>query len=60
MCVVTPVAQVTEWDYNAHEDVAMGDHSVHAQQLHKFYKIMFSHEVGEAWCLLSSRRWPAS
>jgi len=36
---------VTEFDWNAHNDVDMGDHSFHAQQLENFYRLMFSHEA---------------
>ena len=36
---------VTEFDWNANNDVDMGDHTVHAEQIHNFYTIMFSLEV---------------
>ena len=36
---------VTEFDWNANNVVDMGDHTVHAEQIHKFYKLMFSLEV---------------
>ena len=36
---------VTEFDWNANNDVEMGDHTVHAEQIHNFYTIMFSLEV---------------
>ena len=36
---------VTEFDWNADGSVDFGDHTVHAQQLEKFYRFMFSHEV---------------
>jgi len=38
-------AQVTEFDWNANNDVQMGDHSLHAEQIHNFYTLMFSLEV---------------
>jgi GH35 family endo-1,4-beta-xylanase len=34
---------VTEFDWNAGNDVAMGDHSFHAEQVENFYRLMFSH-----------------
>ena len=37
--------QVTEFDWNANKDVEMGDHSLHAEQIHNFYTLMFSLEV---------------
>lgn len=36
---------VTEFDWNANSDVEMGDHTVHAEQIHNFYTLMFSLEV---------------
>ena len=36
---------VTEFDWNALDNVDMGDHSFHASQLENFYRLMFSHEV---------------
>ena len=36
---------VTEFDWNANNDVEMGDHTVHAEQIHNFYTLMFSLEV---------------
>ena len=36
---------VTEFDWNANNDVDMGDHSLHAEQIHNFYTLMFSLEV---------------
>ena len=36
---------VTEFDWNANNDVDMGDHTVHAEQIHNFYTLMFSLEV---------------
>ena len=37
--------QVTEFDWNANNDVDMGDHTLHAEQIHNFYTLMFSLEV---------------
>ena len=39
------VMQVTEFDWNANNDVDMGDHTLHAEQIHNFYTLMFSLEV---------------
>ena len=39
------VMQVTEFDWNANKDVDMGDHTLHAEQIHNFYTLMFSLEV---------------
>ena len=39
------VMQVTEFDWNANNDVDMGDHTLHAEQIHKFYTLIFSLEV---------------
>jgi len=36
---------VTEFDWNANNDVNMGDHSLHAEQIHNFYTLMFSLEA---------------
>ena len=36
---------VTEFDWNAGHEVDMGDHEYHAEQVDKFYRLMFSHEV---------------
>ena len=36
---------VTEFDWNADSSVDFGDHSYHAEQIEKFYRLMFSHEV---------------
>ena len=36
---------ITEFDWNADDSVDFGDHSVHAEQLEHFYRLMFSHEV---------------
>jgi len=36
---------VTEFDWNANNDVDMGDHTLHAEQIHNFYTLMFSLEV---------------
>ena len=36
---------ITEFDWNRKEDVDFGDHSVHAQRLEDFYRLMFSLEV---------------
>jgi len=36
---------VTEFDWNANNDVDMGDHSLHAEQIHNFYTLMFSLEA---------------
>ena len=52
---------VTEFDWNAHNDLPMGDHTIHAEQLSKFYRLMFSHEVtisrfGSSCTCTSSRR----
>ena len=38
---------VTEFDWNAHNAAEMGDHSVHAQQIQNFYRLMFSHQAVE-------------
>ena len=37
--------QVTEFDWNANNDVDMGDHTLHAEQIRNFYTLMFSLEV---------------
>ena len=39
------VMQVTEFDWNANNDVDMGDHTLHAEQIRNFYTLMFSLEV---------------
>ena len=36
---------VSEFDWNANNEVEMGDHTVHAEQIHNFYTLMFSLEV---------------
>jgi len=36
---------VTEFDWNANNDVDMGDHTLHAEQIHNFYTLMFSLEA---------------
>ena len=36
---------ITEFDWNADGSVDFGDHSVHAEQLQNFYRLMFSLEV---------------
>ena len=36
---------MTEFDWNANNDVDMGDHTFHAEQIHNFYTLMFSLEV---------------
>merc|ERR1712037_196655 len=35
---------VTEFDWNGNGNADWGDHSVHAEQLENFYRLMFSHE----------------
>ena len=42
--------KVTEFDWNGNGNAEWGDHSVHAEQLSNFYRLMFSHEV----CLIQS------
>ena len=37
--------KVTEFDWNGNGNAEWGDHSVHAEQLSNFYRLMFSHEV---------------
>ena len=37
--------KVTEFDWNGNGNADWGDHSVHAEQLANFYRLMFSHEV---------------
>ena len=44
---------VTEFDWNANNDVEMGDHTVHAEQIHNFYTLMFSLEVSFQGVLVS-------
>ena len=46
---------VTEFDWNANNDVDMGDHTVHAEQIHNFYTIMFSLEVFTGILILTKR-----
>ena len=41
---------ITEFDWNADNSVDFGDHSIHAEQLEKFYRLMFSHEVSSTLC----------
>ena len=41
--------QVTEFDWNGNGNADWGDHSVHAEQLENFYRLMFSHEVMWKW-----------
>ena len=36
---------ITEFDWNGNNEVDMEDHTVHAEQVEKFYRLMFSHEV---------------
>ena len=36
---------ITEFDWNKDGDLDWGDHSVHAEILTNFYKLMFSQEV---------------
>ena len=36
---------ITEFDWNADGSVDFGDHSIHAEQLQNFYRLMFSLEV---------------
>jgi len=36
---------VTEFDWNGNGNAEWGDHSVHAEQLSNFYRLMFSHEA---------------
>ena len=36
---------VTEFDWNGDGSVDFADHSVHAEQLEKFYRLLFSLEV---------------
>ena len=43
--IYNAVMQVTEFDWNANNDVDMGDHTLHAEQIHNFYTLMFSLEV---------------
>merc|ERR1711971_271910 len=35
---------VTEFDWNGNGNAGWGDHTVHAEQLENFYRLMFSHE----------------
>ena len=42
--------KVTVFDWNGNGNAEWGDHSVHAEQLSNFYRLMFSHEV----CLIQS------
>ena len=37
----------TEFDWNWHEAADFGDHSYHAEVLDNFYRLMFSHQVGQ-------------
>ena len=46
---------VTEFDWNANNDVEMGDHTVHAEQIHNFYTIMFSLEVFTGTLILTKQ-----
>ena len=46
---------VTEFDWNANNDVEMGDHTVHAEQIHNFYTLMFSLEVFTGTLILTKQ-----
>ena len=46
---------VTEFDWNANNDVEMGNHTVHAEQIHNFYTLMFSLEVFTGTLILTKQ-----
>ena len=45
---------ITEFDWNADKSVEFGDHTFHAEQLEKFYRLMFSHEVSSVFVIYTT------